>query len=66
MTKSYIYEMLPEFGTPIGMVFYTLMIYLISMLASWLFTSDEDLTPEEQQRVDAIKKQGKMMRDRNK
>jgi hypothetical protein len=69
MAKSIIYENLPELGSPLGFVFYSLMCYLITLFFSWLMREDETETADQKKRrleMEAVRERGLKMRAANK
>lgn len=60
MAKSIIYENLPEIGSPLGFVFYSLLCYLFTLFMSWLISKNED--PEVEVEKERTRQRGLQMR----
>ena len=62
---GWIYEMWPEFGTPMGFFAYTFSVYLIVLFFGWLLNPTVDEILENDIKQKKLEAKGKKMRKQN-
>ena len=63
--KEFLFNLLPDFNTIPGFIFYSMLVYGIILLMGWMAAPTLEHSYQEELRKSKIAKKGKAMREKN-
>ena len=64
--KEFLWNLLPDFNTTYGFLFYSMLVYSMVLLTSWLAQPTLDESYQEEIKLAEARRKGKAMREKNK